>query len=88
VTSPLLEKLLAAAEESGADALIPQTRDGLEPLCAVYQAGLLRPVESAIQAKHLIMHDFVSSIQARLWPAPDPDWFRNLNAPDQLLGTR
>ncbi|MCU1336833.1 MAG: transporter related [Bryobacterales bacterium] len=88
VTHELLEELLAAAEQSGADALVPETPDGLEPLCAVYHARLLPAVESAIQSKLLTMHDFVSTIRARLWPAPDASVFRNMNTPEQLLEGR
>jgi len=88
VTRQLLEELLNAAEASGADALVPQTPGGLEPLCAVYNARLLPAVESAIHSNLLKMHDFVSTISVRLWPAPDPAVFRNLNTPEQLLGAR
>lgn len=84
VTSELLKELLAAAEVSGADALVPSTLAGLEPLCAVYHVRLLPVVESAIHSKLLKMHDFVSTIHARHWPAPDPAVFRNLNTPEQL----
>jgi molybdopterin-guanine dinucleotide biosynthesis protein A len=88
ITRSLLEQLLAAAEASGADALVPKTPRGLEPLCAVYHARLLPAVESAIQSKLFKMHDFVSTILAHdnacLWPAPDPSMFRNLNIPEQL----
>ena len=61
---------------------------GCGPLCAVYNARLLSAVESAIHSKLLKMHNFVSRIQARTWPAPDPSIFRNLNTPEQLLGAR
>ena len=88
VTDEMLSELLAAAEESEAEALVPSTPDGWQPLCAVYHAGLLPLVESAIQAKRLKMHDFVSSIQARFWPAPDPSLFRNVNTPEQLTEAR
>lgn len=84
VTCQLLEELLAAAEASGADALVPQTPGGLEPLCAVYHVRLLPAVESAIQSKLLKMHDFVSRIEARLWPVAQASLFRNLNTPKQL----
>lgn len=84
VNSGLLKELLAAAEVSGADALVPSTPTGLEPLCAVYHARLLPVVESAIHSNLLKMHDFVSTIQACLWPASDPALFRNLNTPEQL----
>jgi molybdopterin-guanine dinucleotide biosynthesis protein A len=84
VTHQLLEELLAAAEASGADALLPQTPGGLEPLCAVYHARLLPAVESAIQSKLFKMHDFVSTIQAARWPVSHAGFFRNLNTPEQL----
>jgi len=87
VTRQLLEELLNAAEASGADALVPQTPGGLEPLCAVYNARLLPAVESAIHSNLLKMHDCVSTISFRLWPAPDPA-VCNLNTPEQLLGAR
>jgi molybdopterin-guanine dinucleotide biosynthesis protein A len=54
----------------------------------VYHARLLPAVESAIHSKLLKMHDFVSAIQARLWPAPDPDVFRNINTPQELSEAR
>ena len=88
VTHQLLEELLNAAEASGADALVPQTPGGLEPLCAVYNVRLLPIVESAIHSKLLKMHDFVSTIQTRTWPAPDPAVFCNINTPEQLLEAR
>lgn len=84
VTHQLLEELLAGAEGSGADALVPETPVGLEPLCAVYHARLLPSVESAIQSKLLKMHDFISTIQACRWPVSHAGFFRNLNTPEQL----
>ena len=88
VTHRMLAELLAAAEESGAEALVPSTPDGWQPLCAVYHASLLPAVEAAIRSKRLKMQDFVSSIQARFWPAPDAALFRNLNTPQQFMETR
>ena len=84
VTCQLLEELLAAAEGSDGDALVPETPGGLEPLCAVYHARLLAAVEAAILSKLLKMHEFVSTIHAGLWHAKDPSVFRNLNTPEQL----
>ena len=88
VTSDLLKELLASADVSGADAVVPETPQGLEPLCAVYHARLLPIVESAIHSKLLKMQDFVATIQVRRWPAPDASLFRNLNTPQQLSGAR
>ena len=88
VTHRLLEELLIAAEASSADALVPQTPGGLEPLCAVYHVRLLPAVESAIHSKLLKMHDFVSTIPVRLWPAPDATVFRNINTPKEFSEAR
>jgi molybdenum cofactor guanylyltransferase len=88
VTSRLMEELLKAAEASGADALVPESPSGLEPLCAVYNVRLLPIVECAIHSKLLKMHDFVPTIHAVKWPAPDPAVFRNINTPEQLLEAR
>jgi len=82
VTRQLLEKLLYASQDADADALVPTPGD-LEPLSAAYNARLLPTVESAIQSKLFKMHDFVSTILARSWPAPDPSVFRNVNTPEQ-----
>jgi molybdenum cofactor guanylyltransferase len=88
VSHQVLAELLAAAEESGADALVPSTPEGWQPVCAVYHVRLLPRVEAAIHAKRLKMHDFVSSIQARFWPAPDASLFRNVNTPEQFMEAR
>ncbi len=88
VTTQLLEQLLEAAEASGADALVPSTPAGLEPLCAVYHVRLLPAVESAIHSKLLKMHDFVSSIQACFWPTADASVFRNINTPQEFSEVR
>ena len=88
VASDLMKDLFASAEASGADALVPETPQGLEPFCAVYHARLLPIVESAIHSKLLKMQDFVTTIQVRWWPAPDASLFRNLNTPQELSGAR
>jgi molybdopterin-guanine dinucleotide biosynthesis protein A len=88
VTHELLEELLAAAEAGDADALVPAGPQGLEPLCAVYHARLLPAVEFASNSKLIKMHDFVASIRAGRWTAPDPSVFRNLNTPEQLSEAR
>ena len=81
VTAPLLTELLDAAERSGKAALVPSTERGLEPLCAVYHRRLLPEVTRALEHNVLKMHDFVSSIGAAVWPAPDRSVFDNVNTP-------
>jgi molybdopterin-guanine dinucleotide biosynthesis protein A len=81
VSAELLADLLEAAERCGRRALVPSSRAGLEPLCAVYHRSLLREVVRAINHKALKMQDFVSEIGAAMWPAPEGAWFRNVNTP-------
>jgi molybdopterin-guanine dinucleotide biosynthesis protein A len=64
---------------------IPTT--GLEPLCAAYHVRLVPLVNSAINPKLFKMHDFISTIAARLLPAPDSAPFSNSN-PAQLISER
>jgi len=85
VSAALFTALFAAAErryeDSGRVALVPSTPAGLEPLCAVYHRDLLPAVSAALESRRLRMHDFVASIDASLWPAPDPAVFGNVNTP-------
>lgn len=46
----VLERLLARAEERGADACLLETDGGVEPLFAVYRLTCLEPVRRALQA--------------------------------------
>jgi len=72
----------------GLHAALSITTTGLEPLCAAYHVRLVPLVKPAIDSKLLKMHDFISTIEARLWPAPDSTRFRNLNTPEQLISER
>jgi molybdopterin-guanine dinucleotide biosynthesis protein A len=84
LTPEVLEQLLAAARGCAGDALVPETPDGLQPLCAVYHVRLRAVAEAALLAKSLKMHDFVSSLNAVRWPAPEPGLFANFNTPEHL----
>lgn len=82
IEAATLRRILEDAIGGDARAIVPQTAPGqLEPLCAVYHCGLLPEVEAAIHANNLKMHDFVSSIGARLWPVASPREFANMNRP-------
>lgn len=84
LTAGFLAGLLEAARQAGRDAVVPQTPDGLQPLCAVYHRRLRAAAAAAIHRKSLKMHDFVNSIDALLWPLADPAPLANLNRPEQL----
>jgi molybdopterin-guanine dinucleotide biosynthesis protein A len=85
----LLRRLVDRAE--GWDAVVPVSRRGPEPLCAVYGPGCLEPARRRLAAGDLGMRSFWPDVRVReLGPAElaefgDPDGlFRNLNTPGDL----
>ena len=81
-TAALFEELFVAAEHAGCVALVPSTSSGLEPLCAVYHRTAKASAETAILHKQFRMQEFVSGIEACIWPAPAAGLFRNVNTPE------
>ena len=67
---------------AGADCLIPETADGLHPLCAVYHRRARDPLRRRqILDKCFKMHDFVASLRAAKFPVPGPFSLENVNTP-------
>jgi molybdopterin-guanine dinucleotide biosynthesis protein A len=89
VSVALLARLLALAEQ--ADAVVPLSSRGPEPLCAVYGPRCLEPIRRCVAAGELKMTSFWPGLRVRevrpeeLAPFGDPDdLFRNLNTPADL----
>jgi molybdopterin-guanine dinucleotide biosynthesis protein A len=89
VPTSLLAHLVARAE--GCDAVVPVTRRGPEPLCAVYGPGCLDPIRRRMTSGDLKMTAFWPDVRVRelreteLAAFGDPDdLFRNLNTPADL----
>jgi molybdopterin-guanine dinucleotide biosynthesis protein A len=87
----LLARLVALAE--GADAVVPRSSRGPEPLCAVYGPACLEPIRRRVAAGELRMTSFWPGMRVRevraeeLAAFGDPDdLFRNLNTPADLEG--
>jgi molybdenum cofactor guanylyltransferase len=80
VTSEFLTSLLQAAQASAADCLIPQTSDGLHPLCAVYHRRVLPTAQNRISLRRLKMHDFIDQLQVIRY-ATDASFVENINTP-------
>ncbi len=85
VPAELLARLLALAGD--ADAVVPVSHRGTEPLCAVYGAGCLEPVRRCLDREDLTMTAFWSGVRvqevgpAQLSAFGDPDeLFLNVNA--------
>jgi molybdopterin-guanine dinucleotide biosynthesis protein A len=93
VPTSLLAHLLALAE--GADAVVPISPSGPEPLCAVYGHECLGPARRAIAEGRLKMTAFWPDVRVQLVEAAelaafgDPGrLFRNLNTPEEYEAAR
>src|ERR1700678_2887073 len=62
VTAAFLTQLLAAAEASGADCVVPEIDGKIHPLCAAYHRRLLGAADSAIHRNLFKMQDFISTL--------------------------
>jgi molybdopterin-guanine dinucleotide biosynthesis protein A len=82
ITAPFLEELLAQAEASGADCLIPRDAAGRqEPLCAVYHRRCLAAIAAAIGAGIRKVTDGLDGLHAAEWRPATFESFTNLNTP-------
>ncbi len=78
-------------DQAGAhEAVVPDSDDGLQPLCAVYARSIASQVEASIAAGRLGMRALVAQLDARIIPARQ--WqvfaeranpFANLNTPEE-----
>jgi molybdopterin-guanine dinucleotide biosynthesis protein A len=84
LTAPFLKDLLDRAKAEGKACLIPQTSQGLEPLCAVYHRRLLPSVDYAVHHNVLKMQDFVKTLDPFIWPVPQGVFLENWNTTQDL----
>ena len=88
---PALIRTLLEARQEGIDLVVPQTADGLEPLCAVYTRNCLPSIENRLKRGDYRIRRFFDRVRVkhvsekRLRPA-DPDLlsFKNVNTPEDL----
>ncbi len=83
-----LEYLIARAVASTADALLPETARGAEPLCAMYRKSCAVPIAAALAAGVRKITEgltglAVERLDEREWKAFDSDGrlFKNMNTP-------
>ena len=84
LTSPFLRGLLDRARAEDKACLVPQTSQGLEPLCAVYHRRALPAVDWAVHHNVLKMQDFVKTLDPFVWPVPHDIFLENWNTPQDL----
>jgi molybdenum cofactor guanylyltransferase len=87
LTASFLRRLVEQARP-GDDAVVPRTRDGWQPLCAVYGRQLMEPVRLQIESGRLKIVDLLAAVRVReIGPEAidelDPDGllFFNVNGP-------
>jgi molybdenum cofactor guanylyltransferase len=87
ISANFLHGLIAAAERSGGDALIPYGPSGrLEPLCAVYHTRCRADFASALEAGVRKVANAFTRLRVQTWPVVDSVWFENLNTPEEWAG--
>jgi molybdopterin-guanine dinucleotide biosynthesis protein A len=92
----LLAHLLALAEATGADVVVPRREERLEPLCAVYRVATMAPLLAAqLQQNELKPSARFSEVRTLIveeveWRALDPEGssFVNLNSPADYHAAR
>jgi molybdopterin-guanine dinucleotide biosynthesis protein A len=89
IPSTLLAHLATLCHEGDADAIVPVSRRGPEPLCAAYGPRCLEPVRQHVANRDLKMTSFWPDLRVReigpdeLAAFGDPDeLFLNVNTPD------
>lgn len=92
---PELIRLLMASGRDDTDVVIPQTTEGLEPLCALYSRRCLEPVTRQLERGDYRIRSFFQRMRVRRVPEEklrraDPDLrsFFNINTPGDLERAR
>ena len=83
ISSELLGRLLEAAEESGADALLPSGPSGkVEPLCAVYRRQSLEQMEANFARGIRKVTAALEGLATVRLAVPELAPFQNVNTPE------
>lgn len=95
VSADFLEWILERAIKSAADAIVPETARGLEPLCAVYRAACAAKLSAALDSGVRKVTDGLDLIKTELisendWRkfSPDGNLFQNMNTWEDYLSAK
>jgi molybdopterin-guanine dinucleotide biosynthesis protein A len=95
VSAALLERLAAESRNAGGiDAVVPRSRRGLEPLCAIYRKGCAGVIQEHIARGELRMTALLAALAVRqlghdaLAPYDDGALFENVNTPHDYARAR
>lgn len=77
------------------DAVVPRTRDGLQPLHAIYSKNCLKPLRKIIDAGNRRVIDFYPMVRVKIVEEdefshldPMKESFINVNTPEELLSLK
>jgi len=94
IKKELIEILMKAIEPRW-DVIVPVTREGYQPLCAVYSKRCLKPIEDQLSRGDLKISNFFSRVKVKEIPeadlrAADPELisFFNINTQEDLARFR
>ena len=83
LSAAFLTPILEAAEQSGADALLPVGPSGRpEPLCAVYHRRALEPLEGEFRGGQRKVTAALQAVRAERLPVGEVAMFHNVNTPE------
>jgi len=86
ISAAFLQSLMATAESSGADCLIPVGPSGrLEPLCAAYHLRCLDAVGAALDRGVRKVTEGLAGLRIRKWNVLESHWFSNCNTPEEWM---
>ncbi len=95
VSADFLEWILERASKTSADAIVPETSRGLEPLCAIYRASCASKLSAALDSGIRKVTDGLDVIKTELisendWKkfSPDGNLFQNLNTWEEYLAAK
>jgi molybdenum cofactor guanylyltransferase len=91
VSFALLQFLIARAHNSDATVTVPRTREGWQPLCALYRREFANAAESALRTGCYKIDALFDPVRTQVIGDEDlesagfsPKIFRNLNTPEEL----
>ncbi len=89
ITAELLKYLVSEAKSSGRMVTVPRTRDGLQPLCGIYNYEFLAIAQEALEAgkykiNALFQPELTHILEIAEHPEFDPAMFANINSPEDL----
>ncbi len=93
IKKSLIELLIKNTKDE--DVIVPETRDGLEPLHAIYSKNCLEPIKTTIEEGKYKITDFYDLVKVKivgerqfLHLDPLRESFINVNTPEELLSVR